>query len=181
MAMDGCGCAHGARRANAPGPSGLGRATQVSCRHESRHGKLGSRRFQLQDQYVPSGTKTGMIDGMDVSVMEPMLVEASELALADIAAALLVESHGLAKRMHPIVRESVGALVRSIICFRSNLNNREPRHETARHRSRPGKRCLDGAAQAVPAARGDNTWNFVADGSTSFRMSRSSPSAYACE
>ena len=39
---------------------------------------------------------------MDVSAMEPMLVEESELALEDIAANLLADSNGLAKRMHPI-------------------------------------------------------------------------------
>lgn len=53
--------------------------------------------------------------------MEPMLVEESELALEDIAATLLAESNGLAKRMHPILRESVGTLVRSMNCYYSNL------------------------------------------------------------
>ena len=53
--------------------------------------------------------------------MEPMLVEESELALEDTAATLLAESNGLAKRMHPILRESVGTLVRSMNCYYSNL------------------------------------------------------------
>ncbi len=58
---------------------------------------------------------------MDVSAMEPMLVEESELALEDIAANLLADSNGLAKRMHPVLRESVGTLVRSMNCYYSNL------------------------------------------------------------
>ena len=58
---------------------------------------------------------------MDVSVMEPMLVEESEHALEDIAAALLSDGAGLAGRMHPIVRASVGTLVRSMNCYYSNL------------------------------------------------------------
>lgn len=62
-----------------------------------------------------------MIDGMDVSAMDPMLVGESEFALEDIAANLLAESNGLAKRMHPILRESVGTLVRSMNCYYSNL------------------------------------------------------------
>lgn len=62
-----------------------------------------------------------MVGDMDVSAMEPMLVEESELALEDIAATLLAESNGLARRMHPILRESVGTLVRSMNCYYSNL------------------------------------------------------------
>ena len=58
---------------------------------------------------------------MDVSAMEPMLVEESEQALEDIAAALLANGSGLAGRMHPIVRASVGTLVRSMNCYYSNL------------------------------------------------------------
>ena len=62
-----------------------------------------------------------MIRTMDVSLMEPMLVEESELALEDTAAKLLADANGLAKRMHPILRESVGTLVRSMNCYYSNL------------------------------------------------------------
>ena len=58
---------------------------------------------------------------MDASAMEPMLVEASELALEDTAAKLLADADGLARRMHPILRESVGTLVRSMNCYCSNL------------------------------------------------------------
>ena len=62
-----------------------------------------------------------MMRRMDVSAMEPMLVEESELALEDAAAQLLADASGLAKRMHPILRESVGTLVRSMNCYYSNL------------------------------------------------------------
>ena len=62
-----------------------------------------------------------MMATMDVSRMEPMLVEESELALEDTAAKLLADANGLARRMHPIVRESVGTLVRSMNCYYSNL------------------------------------------------------------
>ncbi len=58
---------------------------------------------------------------MDVSRMEPMLVEEYELALEDTAAKLLADANGLAKRMHPILRDSVGTLVRSMNCYYSNL------------------------------------------------------------
>ncbi len=51
-----------------------------------------------------------MVGGMDVSAMEPMLVEEPEPALEDIAATLLAESNGLARRMHPILRESASKL-----------------------------------------------------------------------
>ena len=67
------------------------------------------------------GMKTGKVSGMDVSAMEPMLVDESELALEDVAATLLADSNGLAKRMHPILRDSVGTLVRSMNCYYSNL------------------------------------------------------------
>lgn len=58
-----------------------------------------------------------MVWHMDVSAMEPMLVE----ALEDAAASLLADASGLAKRMHPILRESVGTLVRLMNCYYSNL------------------------------------------------------------
>ncbi len=53
--------------------------------------------------------------------MEPMLVEESQLALEDAAAKLLADANGLARRMHPVLRESVGTLVRSMNCYYSNL------------------------------------------------------------
>ena len=56
-----------------------------------------------------------------MSAMEPMLLEESELALEDAAATLLADANGLARRMHPILREAVGTLVRSMNCYYSNL------------------------------------------------------------
>lgn len=53
--------------------------------------------------------------------MEPMLPEAAVRDLEDVAAQLLADSSRLAGRVHPIVKDSIGALVRSMNCYYSNL------------------------------------------------------------
>lgn len=53
--------------------------------------------------------------------MEPMLPEAAVRDLEDVAAQLLADSSSLAGRVHPIVKDSIGALVRSMNCYYSNL------------------------------------------------------------
>lgn len=53
--------------------------------------------------------------------MEPMLPEEAARDLEDSTAQLLADASGLAGRIHPVVRESVGALVRSMNCYYSNL------------------------------------------------------------
>lgn len=53
--------------------------------------------------------------------MEPMLPEEAVRDLEDVTAQLLSDASRLAGRIHPIVRESVGALVRSMNCYYSNL------------------------------------------------------------
>jgi Fic family protein len=53
--------------------------------------------------------------------MEPMLPEEAVRDLEDSTATLLTEASGLARRIHPILRESVGTLVRSMNCYYSNL------------------------------------------------------------
>jgi len=53
--------------------------------------------------------------------MEPMLPEEAVRDLENSTALLLTEAAGLAGRVHPVVRESVGALVRSMNCYYSNL------------------------------------------------------------
>ena len=58
---------------------------------------------------------------MDVTAMEPMLPEEAVRDLENSTALLLTEAAGLAGRVHPVVRESVGALVRSMNCYYSNL------------------------------------------------------------
>jgi Fic family protein len=58
---------------------------------------------------------------MDISSMEPMVPEEDEHALDDVAVALIAEANQLAGRIHPILREAVGDLVRSMNCYYSNL------------------------------------------------------------
>lgn len=64
---------------------------------------------------------TGIKSGMDITTMEPMLPEEAVRELEDCTATLLTEASGLARRIHPILRDSVGALVRSMNCYYSNL------------------------------------------------------------
>lgn len=56
-----------------------------------------------------------------MSAMEPMLPEEAATDLEDGAAALLADANRLAGRMHPIMLQSVGDLVRSMNCYYSNL------------------------------------------------------------
>lgn len=53
--------------------------------------------------------------------MEPMVPEEATGALDDEVLALVGEAKHLAARIHPILRESVGDLVRSMNCYYSNL------------------------------------------------------------
>jgi len=58
---------------------------------------------------------------MDVATMEPMLPEQAVRALEDPALELVAEANRLAGRVHPIMQESIGTLVRSMNCYYSNL------------------------------------------------------------
>ncbi len=53
--------------------------------------------------------------------MEPMAPEEASRALDDDILPLVAEANQLAGRMHPILRESIGSLVRSMNCYYSNL------------------------------------------------------------
>ncbi|WP_245572837.1 Fic family protein [Lichenihabitans psoromatis] len=53
--------------------------------------------------------------------MEPMVPDEASRALDDDFLALVADASALAARMHPIVRESIGDLVRSMNCYYSNL------------------------------------------------------------
>lgn len=53
--------------------------------------------------------------------MEPMLPAEAVMELEDDATALLAEANSLAGRLHPVVRQSIGDLVRSMNCYYSNL------------------------------------------------------------
>ena len=58
---------------------------------------------------------------MDVRSMEPMLPEEAERSLGDITFELVREASMLAGRVHPLVQDAIGALVRSTNCYYSNL------------------------------------------------------------
>jgi len=67
---------------------------------------------------------------MNISHMEPMLPEAAVESLEEPAFTLTAEANQLAGRIHPILQESVGDLVRSMNCYYSNLiegHNTHPR------------------------------------------------------
>jgi Fic family protein len=73
-----------------------------------------------------------MMERVDQSValMEPMLPEERNRLLEDLAVDLIAKASALAGQVHPIVRESIGDLVRSINCYYSNLiegHNTHPR------------------------------------------------------
>ncbi len=53
--------------------------------------------------------------------MEPMVPEEASRALDDDILPLVAEANQLAGRIHPILRESIGNLVRSMNCYYSNL------------------------------------------------------------
>ena len=58
---------------------------------------------------------------MDLASMEPMVPEEASRALDDDILPLVAEANQLAGRVHPILRESIGNLVRSMNCYYSNL------------------------------------------------------------
>jgi Fic family protein len=58
---------------------------------------------------------------MDITSMEPLIPEEAVGALDDAALELVAEANRLAGRVHPLVQQSVGNLVRSMNCYYSNL------------------------------------------------------------
>jgi Fic family protein len=58
---------------------------------------------------------------MDIASMEQLVPEEAVRALEDAVVPLIAEANQLAGRMHPILRESIGTLVRSMNCYYSNL------------------------------------------------------------
>ncbi|WP_375403994.1 Fic family protein [uncultured Sphingomonas sp.] len=53
--------------------------------------------------------------------MEPMLPEEADRSLDDVTFKLVREASMLAGRVHPLVQDAIGALVRSMNCYYSNL------------------------------------------------------------
>ena len=67
---------------------------------------------------------------MNITYMEPMLPEEAVQVLEEPAFTLIAEANQLAGRVHPIMQQSVGNLVRSMNCYYSNLiegHNTQPR------------------------------------------------------
>ena len=58
---------------------------------------------------------------MNITSMEPMIPEEASRLLDDDILPLVAEANQLAGRIHPILRESIGELVRSMNCYYSNL------------------------------------------------------------
>jgi Fic family protein len=58
---------------------------------------------------------------MDIASMEPLIPAEGARALDDEVFSLIAESNQLAGRIHPILRDSIGDLVRSMNCYYSNL------------------------------------------------------------
>ena len=58
---------------------------------------------------------------MNITSMEPMVPEEASRLLDDDILPLVAEANQLAGRIHPILRESIGDLVRSMNCYYSNL------------------------------------------------------------
>src|SRR5271156_3367297 len=58
---------------------------------------------------------------MDIASMEPLVPGETARALEDEVVSLIAESNQLAGRIHPILRDSIGDLVRSMNCYYSNL------------------------------------------------------------
>lgn len=65
--------------------------------------------------------KSGIMAAMDTTTMEPMVPEEASRLLDDDIIPLIAEANQLAGRVHPILRESIGDLVRSMNCYYSNL------------------------------------------------------------
>lgn len=58
---------------------------------------------------------------MHITSMEPLVPEEAISTLEDDAVALIAEANRLAGQIHPILRASIGDLVRSMNCYYSNL------------------------------------------------------------
>jgi len=97
-------------------------------------------------------------DGEPVASMEPVLPSAdgaNRRRLEDLAVDLTAKAHGLAAQLHPNVRAEIGALVRSMNCYYSNLiegHNTHPidieRALRADYSTNPAQRALQLEARA---------------------------------
>jgi Fic family protein len=104
--------------------------------------------------------------------MEPMVPEEASRALDDDILPLVAEANQLAGRIHPVLRESIGNLVRSMNCYYSNLIEGHDTHPRDIDRalandfsSEPKKRDLQKEAVAhihvqelIDASRDPDAW-----------------------
>jgi Fic family protein len=109
---------------------------------------------------------------MDIASMEPLVPGETARALEDEVVPLIAESNQLAGRIHPILRDSIGDLVRSMNCYYSNLIEGHDTHPRDIDRalandfsSEPKKRELQKEAvahihvqQLIDAGRNPDAW-----------------------
>jgi Fic family protein len=77
--------------------------------------------YKKNSSPLKTGKKSGINSLMDISSMEPLVPAEGARGLDDEAVSLIAESNQLAGRIHPILRDSIGDLVRSMNCYYSNL------------------------------------------------------------
>ncbi len=78
-----------------------------------------------------------------VSSMEPMFPEDRKRQLDDVCVDLVARASALAGRMHPVMRASVGNLVRSMNCYYSNLIEGHETHPISIDRAMAGDYSTD--------------------------------------
>jgi Fic family protein len=85
-----------------------------------KSGKMGARGSDFVPNFIVlyRGKESGKM--LTIASMEPMLPDERQ-DLEDLATDLVSKASGLAGRLHPVLRASVGDLVRSMNCYYSNL------------------------------------------------------------
>src|SRR5579859_3006178 len=71
--------------------------------------------------YFQTGTRSGIGRIMDTTAIEPMVPEEANQDLEDEVVTLIADANQLAGRIHPLLQEKIGDLVRSMNCYYSNL------------------------------------------------------------
>ncbi|MGY3621939.1 Fic family protein [Bradyrhizobium sp. USDA 10063] len=84
------------------------------------------------------------------TTMEPLLPDENK-ALSDLATDLVAKSNALAGRLHPLIQQGMGDLVRSMNCYYSNLIEGHDTHPIDIDRALAG----DYSAERIPPAPGD--------------------------
>ena len=82
-----------------------------------------------------------------IYAMEPMLPEDPRSELSDLCLELVGKANGLAARLHPVLRASLGDLVRSMNCYCSNLIEGHDTHPSDIDRALSGDYSTDHTKQ----------------------------------